>query len=118
MKSYTDFEQSKKLSEMLPLESADMVWRYNVGFMCYYDGVPEFIRTINHFELCNEDIPCWSLTALFNILPHIQEFYPIIEKINDKYVCRYKENSIWTNANNPIDACYEMILKLHEKNLL
>jgi hypothetical protein len=26
MKSYTDLEQSKKLEEMLPPESADMVW--------------------------------------------------------------------------------------------
>ena len=26
MKSYTDLEQSKKLSEILPIESADMVY--------------------------------------------------------------------------------------------
>ena len=26
MKSYTDLEQSKKLAEILPVESADMTW--------------------------------------------------------------------------------------------
>ena len=28
MKSYTDIEQSKKLAEILPLESADMYYQY------------------------------------------------------------------------------------------
>lgn len=28
MKAYTDLEQSRKLAEILPLESADMHWQY------------------------------------------------------------------------------------------
>ena len=31
IKSYTDLQQSKKLAEILPLESADM-WHQHVGF--------------------------------------------------------------------------------------
>lgn len=110
IKSYSDLEQSKVLSKILPIESADMYWWYN--------GQKYYVETIEHNDFQKRDIPCWSLAALLSVLPHIQEFYPTLEKINDKYVCRYKESGIWTNGDNPVDACYEIILKLNELNLL
>ena len=63
MKSYTDILQSKKLAEILPIESADMGW--------YYSHIPNAAR--NQMWLGtkaeNADIPCWSLAALMNLLP-------------------------------------------------
>ena len=63
VKAYTDLEQSKKLTKILPLESADM----------YYDGygrLPQgYAYTLifpNSFEY---DKPAWSLSALLKILP-------------------------------------------------
>ena len=123
IKSYTDIEQSKKLSEILPLDSADMSWVSN-GL-----GKP-FARTIpikgNPEELC----ACWSLTALLEQLHYElcdddgNSVYLQIDKEDDVYQLIYKDpygdfESIETDRyEHFIDACYELILKLHELNLL
>lgn len=113
MKAYTDIVQSKKLAEILPIESADM-------FYTSLNRDYPWIWIDKHLMEV-DDIPCWSLTALLNILD-----YPQLskDKIGDEKVgwmvsvypdnCRY--DSIWYNS--PIDACYEMILKLHELKML
>ena len=98
LKGYTDFEQSKILKDILPIESADGAITEN--YHC---------------------VPCWSLVALLDVLP-----FPNLSKDNlgsgkvgwmvsvfpDN--CRY--DSCW--HDNPIDTCYEMIVKLHEQKLL
>lgn len=112
MKSYTDLEQSKLLSKILSFESADMY--YACGAIS-----PDVITG------CKQDYRgytmCWSLAALLEVLD-----YPQLYKDNlgggkvgwmtSAYPdnCRY--DSFW--YDNPVDACYEMILKLHELNLL
>ena len=115
MKAYTDIKQSRKLAEILPLESADMGW--------YYSRDPQAARNQMWVgtKADNADIPCWSLAALLDVLS-----YPQLskDKIGSGKVgwmvsvypnnCRY--DSCW--HDNQIDACYEMILKLHEQNLL
>ena len=106
MKSYTDLEQSKKLSEIFPPESADMSWVSN-GL-----GKP-FARTIpikgDPEELCG----CWSLTALLNILPSAT-----LDTSDDHY-CRFRCKQRCTEwYDNPVDACVAMIEKLHELGLL
>ena len=63
MKSYTNIEQSKKLAEILPLESADN----------YYSWHDERYYVVNKdcpypYSL-KEKIPCWSLAALLQVLP-------------------------------------------------
>lgn len=74
MKAYTDLEQSKKLSEILPAESADMVyikhsssdnptWEFNEDFP------PMILGNIPISEMTVEVLPCWSLAALLNLLP-------------------------------------------------
>lgn len=113
----TSLEQAKKLTEILPLESADMRF-------CFSNTLSG--RIIGHYPMIGREpsmgtIPCWSLSALLDILDYPQlskdklgsgktgwmvSIYP-----ND---CRY--DSCW--HDNPIDACYEMIIKLHELNLL
>ena len=66
IKSYTDIEQSKKLAEILPPESADMCF-VNDGTSIKIDA-----NSYNTRKLMWKDvqlIPCWSLAALMNLLP-------------------------------------------------
>ena len=109
MKSYTDFEQSKKLTEILPLESSDMSWVFN-GL-----GKP-FARTIPIKGDPEELYACWSLTALLDVLPDNCG----ISKEDGKYAASYVTPNGWgTYTNdNPVDACVTIIEKLHELNLL
>lgn len=102
IKSYTDIDQSRKLAEILPLNSADM---------CYNDGELRF----GYVAIGRQDyIPCWSLATLLNAIP-----YPVLRKTFEGWICnahnREGTTYILGNAtNNPIDTCVEMIVKLHE----
>lgn len=137
MKNYTDIEQSKKLAEILPLESADMRYGYIAPYdysdRMYdggYDDVPypkDFLKRNPNFSENEYDgeFPCWSLMALLNILPNsiydnTDEFSQLeftkksvayIQGINDSI-------KIGILKDNLIDACYEMIIHLNELNLL
>ena len=119
IKAYTDLEQSKKLAEILPIESADYCWGIDEKTLCFNNSpypCPWKDYTVKQYY-----VPCWSLAALLSVL-----HYPQLSK--DKlgsgkegwmvsaypYDCRY--DSCW--HDNPIDACYEMILKLHELKML
>ena len=105
MKSYTDLEQSKKLAEFLPPESANMHYMHT-----YID----IIRLGKPYK--ETDIPAWSLVALLDILP-----YPHLEQnYKGKWYCRteHVDTTYLWEADNPVDTCYEMILKLHEQKLL
>ena len=119
MKAYTSLEQSKKLAEILPLESADM----HYSTWTILDG--EFIVSPNQgdtIEDLREDygsqiIPCWSLAALLEIIPEV-----LAEKrLPDAWDCVSYAECQMTSANNfenLIDACVEVILKLHELKML
>lgn len=126
MKSYTDLDQSKKLAEILPLESADMWWLYITAqgkyiTMMHEEPDPHYLTRMESYGIKDAAIRCWSLAALLEILD-----YPQLSKDNlgsgkvgwmvsaYPYNCRY--DSIW--HDNPVNACVEMILKLHELNLL
>lgn len=131
MKSYTDLEQSKKLAEILPLESADCYWDY--------DEMQKFHR-ISWFEdgynkesqlRFNENNICaWSLAALLDVLEseidgEDGETYQLnIEKDGNWWNVWYREqydeaNPIETESTEDlVDVCYEMIVKLKEQKLL
>lgn len=126
IKSYTDIEQSKKLAEILPLESADM---YIIEASCVYEDSNEaaIITTLHLGKPIKGSIPCWSLATLLGVLPIItkgkENANPFIAKTPDNeyyvvYATLTKEVNSSAIYDNPIDACYEMILKLHELNLL
>ena len=105
MKSYTDIKQSRKLTEILPIESADMSWVSN-GL-----GKP-FARTIpikgDPEELCG----CWSLAALLKLIPNFNMYKRTIE-------CRIETiNHLIDKACDPIDAAFEMVCWLKENNEL
>lgn len=119
-KAYTDIEQSKLLAEILPLDSADMVY-----IATDYDDNGEPLYTADYkSEYIWEDndvIHCWSLAALFDVLPEgvIDNCYvPNLQKENGKYSIAYGDDELLCIADNPIDTCYEMIMKLHEQKLI
>lgn len=78
----------------------------------------------------NQIIPCWSLAALLNVIP--QEIFDgeyilnITEGCDNRWVLTYdgyedRTKSYYglsSGADNLVDACYEMILKLHELKML
>ena len=127
MKSFTSLEQSSKLAEILPLESADMSWVSN-GL-----GKP-FARTIpikgDPEELC----VCWSLAALLNVMPKDESidcslsfgYYDGKGEYIEKWLCAFEKEGKTTDnfiiktidGDNPVDACVDMIIKLNELKLL
>ena len=123
IKSYTDLEQSKKLAEILPLESADMWYSY-YGNTKYnptiaYKGQQWFLCQIRNS--LHDDIPCWSLAALLDVLPEgTNVIKDESDTENEHYMCTVgiKDDIISTFGNNSVDACVDMIEKLYEMNLL
>jgi hypothetical protein len=110
MKVYTDLNQSKKLAEILSIKSADMYYLYDEK-MEMYDDYPRLITDTD--ELWDDDTPCWSLAALFNILPSAT-----LDTSDDHYYRFSCQQRCTEWHDNPIDACYEIILKLHGQKLL
>ena len=129
-KNCTSIEQSKKLVKILPLESADAKYGYIAPYeysdRIYdegYDGIPypmAFIKKdySNFFvEEYDGELPCWSLAALLNVLPNgTNVVKEEADTENERYMCTVgiNDNIISTFANNPVDVCVEMILKLKE----
>ena len=119
IKSYTDIEQSKKLAEILPLESADMYYEPSAGFCTE----PSEVRFGDIKYAHPRSIRCWSLAALLGVLPIKLQ---IVLAINDfqgdrkeKYVIGSVEHDNYDcYADNPVDACVAMIEKLHELKML
>lgn len=139
MKSYTDLEQSKKLAKILSLESADYT---RLG------KDEDNVLTRSYFESCSSGLgewigkdemsPCWSLASIVWRLPNkivshetafegedaegINDiYYKCIESTEDgRYMCYYSGNGYKYKyvADNPVDACVEMIEKLHELKML
>ena len=119
MKAYTDIEQSKKLAEILPLESADMFWYRDAVTKENNPRIMSLSKVPKNKSMYYS--PCWSLAALFSVIPEgiIENYYtPNIQKENGKYSIAYGDEELLCEADNPIDACYGMIIKLHEQKLL
>ena len=115
IKSYTDIEQSRKLAEILPLESADMIWANdNDVIVVPYD-------LVTRENVLHDFIPCWSLAALLGVLDYPQLSKDKLGSVKIGWMvsvypndCRY--DSCW--HDNPIDACVEIIIKLNGLKLL
>jgi hypothetical protein len=132
IKSYTSLEQSRKLADILPLESADMK-------ILPFTEREYRIVPINDISVCGreDEIYAWSLAALLNILPNeiisnnmFECHYQIdIRKYDGGnnttlYQIAYGNNSgfsgSWHDMINTgekeslIDCCVQMIIKLHE----
>lgn len=68
IRAYTTIEQSRKLAEFLPLESADMHYHYDNDFG-ELESIPTITEEDDHFALFPKDFSCWSLAALLSVLP-------------------------------------------------
>lgn len=132
MKTFTDIEQSKRLAEILPFDTADMWWPY------YYDVVSdtgEYTKEpLLHKPVCDPDkaLPCWSLAALLEVLPdRIYDRYDLVLgklSANDGWYVCYEDNDLlfqhyhfhkhYVDNNNLFDACVEMITILNKENEL
>lgn len=110
IKSFSDLQQSKKLAEILPLESADMFYSKH-SLENYYIPIP----LIGKYSNIQGEIPCWSVAALLEVIRN-----------NGRYELQMYEGGYYFEANgfmtesyfNPVDACFEMIIKLHELKML
>ena len=122
MKAYTNIEQSKKLAEILPLESADMHYsKYDTIHANTLYGSCD----IEYFNI-REYIPCWSLAALLNFIKNKCGYFELVylsstfdgraNKLENVY--RLSTDIYDVYKNELIDACVEMILKLNEQKLL
>lgn len=112
IKLNTDLEQSRKLAEILPLESADMyrAFENNSETRVYYGKLP------TAYFVCE---PCWSLAKLLDILKD----KIIFGGASDKewfvsYTIKNPTKVLFIYKSNLVDACYELIVKLKELNLL
>ena len=127
MKSYTDLSQSKKLAEILPLESADMSYtldfnseRYEISTTSYKGWiVPKYAQT---YKGLAQVIPCWSLAALLDVLPLEVSFNKQTDGVDTYYYiasCDARYCDVYSHRHiNIVDACYEIIIKLKERNLI
>lgn len=133
MKAYTSFKQSKKLAEILPIESADMCFNIHNNTPPLMIPYSRFNDFLNMSTAPDFFIPCWSLAALLDVLPpYLFEFERGIDlnvypNLNGRgWHCSYMPNCIEnmktdkfkliTSGDTIVDACYEMIIKLHEQN--
>ena len=144
IKSFTSLEQSKKLSEILQLESADYHY-ITQGEKSYF--YPYFLSSdaVKYYDEEIKYIPCWSLGALISLLPskftekgkysettysiRIRK-YALTEDV-DVYQIAYGNyhwhedgSCSWSDMintgekENLIDAVFQMIIWLNENNKL
>ena len=124
MKSYTSIEQSKKLAKILPLESADFGWNVFVDDTTRILPIDDWDLTKNgdgNVKLYH----AWSLAALLEVLKQHCERLETTVRINKNYNVfasgdgfTYRSFDEYPDGiSNLIDACYELILKLHELRL-
>lgn len=113
IKSFTDLSQSKTLSKILSLESADM-YLWSSGKRYYIEAMDD-----GDFNEEEGHVRAWSLSALLGVLTENK-----ICHYDDRYYCQYMsegdEFPIYSTAeyDNPVDACVAMIEKLNELNML
>ena len=142
MKSFTDIEQSKKLTEILPIESADMRWLYVTSqgkhiAMMYEEPDPHYLARMESYGIKNAAIPCWSLAALISILPRYLNYNDDKLRLNLytlDFENLYRKDHCWVvgywdydeecekynfqieaREDEIIDACVELIENLHNK---
>ena len=124
IKAYTTIEQSKKLAEFLPLDTADQ---------CFLNDGTAIKAEINSYSVAMklwkehyiEIIPCWSLTALLEFLRnrHDCNYVTLTSNKASLWCLRASYyNHVWEDAEevseDAVDACVKMIIKLNELKML
>ena len=129
---WTSLEQSKKLVEAgLDPNTADMMYKYIGGAYENGETKPLYDLVISTDNQNDTNIPCWSLGVLIGVLPNNKKETTTlsrggwrIEPIEylDNWWCEYEDDShakdFTVSADNPVDACVEMIMRLNELKIL
>ena len=145
IKSFTSLEQSNVLAEILPIESADMfyrdngidaklMWEHNahkVKYPCWslaalLNILPDTIKLSN--DIIDADgnpaykNECYKFSinrcGLFGDKWNTQYYGKHQRQLGKRYKELYIDLLLSENYDNPIDACYEMILRLNKLNML
>ena len=135
MKICTDIDQSINLvkSNILSIENADMYYPNRTGRYGINYAVPIEIKL--GMNLLSQEIPAFSIDVLANLLPiYLFEFdrgidlsiYPnsngkgwhVAYMPNNKVDLEKDSFRLISDGATLVDALYEMVLKLHELNLL
>lgn len=123
IRAFTTIEQSRRLAEILPLESADMFYPWYIEEDGYTIESGHRITTPNVGNFTTHKankmiLPCWSLASLLSVL----NFPSLTQYKEDEWgVCvidHDNEGYVETTGDNPMDVCVNMIIKLNELNLL
>lgn len=117
IKSYTDLEQSKKLAEILPLESADMYIYKTIffGALSCFNGNTQIGEYIKLADKESKAYPCWSLAALLNMF---DDKSGLAKDYNSWYCYDNGTPHCTKHHTNAIDAVFEMIVWLKENEKL
>ena len=117
----TNIEQSKELAKILPLETADMCF-CNDGTSIKIDATAYSVGVTMWKGDLYELIPCWSLAALLEIIRKPAACDLLINGRGYRCHCTDKSEGKFYGTddycNDAIDACIEVIIKLHKQNLL
>ncbi len=113
----TTIEQSKKLVEIgISADSADMWWvALNWQETEYYVEVKQ-----EGIEQPKKAIPCWSLAALLDYLSTVSSFTIDVSNRECLLVVSPVKSieTIKCYADNLVNACVEMIVKLKKEKLI
>lgn len=117
--NYTTIEQSKHLLELgLTPESADCMWEQHNVEHPYITVKPH--TTLGRSIGCSA-ISCWSVGALVKVIPlsmltqHLNKRWQVILKWNQQDDGKFTKSKEY---DEPIDACYEMVVWLLENNYI
>lgn len=130
MKSYTDIEQSRKLAEILPIESADMLYKQILPKSDRISHVPEIGNPLESLEWYNKGytyagkkalsieeycIPCWSLAALLELIPKNYLIEANKKTTRTLYHITAISGEVTHYHQDLVDAAVEMLLKLKSR---
>lgn len=118
IKAYTDIPQSKKLAEILPIESADMEYLTIKENGKLVGSIP-FLKDDSEVEdsaysHIYDRIACWSLAALLDVLPRYE-----LNNFGDTIQLDVNLEALATEGNETlIDLVVNMIIHLNELKML
>jgi hypothetical protein len=126
IRAYTTIEQSRKLTKILPIETADMFHFIHgnnnsetIG-IGYEKASAEFYSKTKH-----EYLACWSLAALLGLLPKRIEIadnvYELSVYLYGLYYWNVNNGNLLLEVkgkDNLVDSCVAMIEKLNELKML
>lgn len=127
MKSFTDIPQSKKLAEILPIESADLWYAERYAGQVLDNGkyvvedTPYYYLSLarpseNNFSQDTiKDIPCWSLAALLELIPKNYLIEANKKTTRTLYHITAISGEVTHYHQDLVDAAVEMLLKLKSR---